>query len=74
MILETVKLEYETRADNTVTVREVSGMRKDRYTSASYGNHVANELETNLRKPSASMDMAEFTRRLRGINRRPHEV
>lgn len=74
MILETVKLEYETRADNTVTVREVSGMRKDRYTSASYGNYYASELEQNLRQAPASTSMAEFARRLRKINRKPAEA
>lgn len=71
MILETVKLEYDTRNDNTIAVYEVGDMRKDRYTSASYGNYIANQLESQLRKNTNNTSMDEFIKRLRKINRRP---
>lgn len=48
MIKEIVNLDY-TSNDGKIKVTEVSGMRKDRYSSISYANHIANELERDMR-------------------------
>jgi len=48
MINEMVNLDY-TMQDGKVKVYEASGMRKDRYSAISYANHIANELEREMR-------------------------
>lgn len=47
LINELVNLEYEAKSDG-VKIKERSGMRKDRYSSLSYNNYVANQLERQL--------------------------
>lgn len=49
LINELVNLEYETK-NGVVKIKERAGMRKDRYSSLSYNNYVANQLERNLLK------------------------
>lgn len=46
---EIINLEYE-MIGNNIKVYEVSGMRKDRYSSVSYANFIASELERELRR------------------------
>jgi hypothetical protein len=48
MINEMINLDY-TAIDGKIKVTEASGMRKDRYSSISYANHIANELERDMR-------------------------
>ena len=48
---ETINLEYEMAGQN-IRVYEVSGMRKDRYSSLAYANYIASELERDLRRRS----------------------
>lgn len=48
---EIINLEYEMLGNN-IKVYEVSGMRKDRYSSVSYANFIASELERDLRRHS----------------------
>ena len=48
---ETINLEYEMAGTN-IRVYEVSGMRKDRYSSVAYANYIASELERDLRRHS----------------------
>lgn len=48
---ETINLEYEMAGTN-IKVYEVSGMRKDRYSSVAYANFIASELERDLRRHS----------------------
>ena len=48
---EIINLEYE-MSGNNIKVYEVSGMRKDRYSSVSYANYIASELERELRRHS----------------------
>lgn len=48
MINEMINLDY-TATDGKIKVVEASGMRKDRYSSISYANYIANELERDMR-------------------------
>lgn len=48
MIKEMINLDY-TATDGKIKVVEVAGMRKDRYSSISYANYIANELERDMR-------------------------
>ena len=73
-ILETVKLEYETSDGGIVRVREIAGMRKDRYTSVSYGNYFADELEGSLKKTRKKIDSVDMLSRLRKCNKKPRSV
>ena len=47
LINELIKLEYEVR-NNVVRVKEVTGMRKDRYSSLSYNIYVAKAIEREM--------------------------
>lgn len=55
LINELVNLEYTT-VGTEVKIKEVGTNRKDRYSSISYANQVANELERKLARPRLSMD------------------
>lgn len=48
---EIINLEYEMVGTN-IRVYEVSGMRKDRYSSVAYANYIASELERDMRRRS----------------------
>ncbi len=48
LINEMVNLDYETN-NGLIKVKEISGMRKDRYSALTYGNYFANFLEQDLR-------------------------
>jgi len=50
---ETINLDYE-MSNGNVRVKEASGMRKDRYSSVSYGNYIANEIEREMLKQDTS--------------------
>ncbi len=56
LINETINLSYEL-VNGKIRVSEPAGMRKDRYSSVSYGNYIATELERDLLRPSAPGDM-----------------
>lgn len=57
LVNELVNLQTEQKAaTNTVKVHEKYGMRKDRYSSLSYNNYVAKELERQIAKPKNDMD------------------
>lgn len=61
LINELVKLEYEAKG-NVVKIKERPGMRKDRYSSLSYNNYVANQLEHKfLRKPNGMGSVPMFS-------------
>ncbi|MMZ71731.1 hypothetical protein D1872_352850 [compost metagenome] len=45
-----INLEGERTDSGLVKVKEPSGKRKDRYSSVSYGNYIASELERKLLK------------------------
>ena len=49
---EVVNLEYEMSGTN-IRVFEVAGARKDRYSSVSYGNYIASEIERDRRRTSS---------------------
>lgn len=55
LINETINLSYEL-VNGKIRVSEPAGMRKDRYSSVSYGNYIASELERDLLKPSRNDD------------------
>lgn len=59
MINEMINLDY-TMTDGKIKVVEASGMRKDRYSSISYANHVANELERDMRNIEDEYGFATF--------------
>lgn len=59
MINEMINLDY-TMTDGKIKVMEASGMRKDRYSSISYANHVANELERDMRNIEDEYGFATF--------------
>lgn len=53
LINEMISLEAEFSDDGKVKLKEPSGKRKDRWSSISYGNWIASELERNLNVKSA---------------------
>lgn len=53
MINELVNLDYTT-VGNEIKIKETGTNRKDRYSSLSYANQIANELERKLMKPRIS--------------------
>ena len=53
LVNETINLSYEL-VNGKIRVSEPAGMRKDRYSSVSYGNYIASELEREILKPSRS--------------------
>lgn len=61
LINEMINLSYEI-VNGKIKVSEQSGMRKDRYSSCSYANQVASELERNLvqRKSNLSTTLLQF--------------
>ena len=59
MINEMINLDY-TIADGKIKVTESSGMRKDRYSAVSYANHIANELERDIRNIADEYGFATF--------------
>jgi len=59
LISEMVNLEYTT-VGTEIKIKESGTSRKDRYSSLSYANQIANELERKLRKPNLSKDMFGF--------------
>jgi hypothetical protein len=62
LINETVNLSYEITGQNKIKVSEASGMRKDRYSSVSYANAIANEIERDLRKRVDDMTFKDAPR------------
>lgn len=60
LINELVNLEYMT-IGTEIKVKETSGNRKDRYSSLSYANQIANELERKLQKPSLINQKVDFS-------------
>lgn len=58
-INEMVNLEYELKGAN-IAIKESADARKDRYSSLSYGNYIANELERKLTKRKPSSDGFDF--------------
>lgn len=59
LIDEMVNLESEIK-DNSVTLKEQSNKRKDRYSSLSYGNYFCKTLERNLTRPQVASDIKDF--------------
>lgn len=59
MINEMINLDY-TQTDGKIKVMEASGMRKDRYSAISYANHIANELERDMRNIEDEYGFATF--------------
>jgi hypothetical protein len=55
LINEAINLEYEVNG-GFIKVHEIGSNRKDRYSSASYGNYFANILEENLRGENDDYD------------------
>jgi hypothetical protein len=55
LINETINLSYEL-VNGKIRVSEPAGMRKDRYSSVSYANYIATELEMELLRPSSNED------------------
>lgn len=55
LITELVNLEYTT-VGSEIKIKETGTNRKDRYSSLSYANQIANELERKLSKPKTSDD------------------
>lgn len=60
---ELIKLDSEVK-DGRIKVKEVAGMRKDRYSSMAYSHWCANQLELGLKPNSSST--AELLNKLRG--------
>ena len=59
LINEMVNLEYEL-VNNMIRVKEARSRRKDRYSSVSYGNHFASELERDLLRRKKEFDWGSF--------------
>lgn len=58
LINEMINLDYENR-DGKIKIKEQSSMRKDRYSSISYGYFISNELERELRNQDAPIDFSQ---------------
>lgn len=61
LIQELVHLQYEESGNGKVKVYEQSGMRKDRYSSISYNNYVANQLERKMQRRANISSSEDFT-------------
>lgn len=66
LINETVNLEAERKDNGDFKITEKAGNRKDRYTSLSYLNHLANELEIKNRKQKQSISVDKLFRFKKG--------
>lgn len=55
LINEMVNLDYE-MVNGKIKVKETSGMRKDRYSSVSYANHICSEIERDMRNFQSDFD------------------
>lgn len=60
MINESIALEAEYKENNRVTLREVGGKRKDRYTSISYLNHFVTEYLEVENKSTNGFDVSKL--------------
>ena len=58
LIHETINLSYKV-VNNKIRVEEASNMRKDRYSSASYANYIASEIERDV-KPKQTLDVSSI--------------
>jgi hypothetical protein len=67
LIVETVALEYSIVSGN-IKLETVGKMRKDRYTSCSYGSYFADILEQELLKEKDDNDISNFASYSRKIN------
>lgn len=63
LINELVNLEYTTLG-NEIKIKEIGTNRKDRYSSISYANQFANELERQLSRPKISNDTFRLSMRI----------
>ena len=63
LISELVNLEYVT-IGTEIKIKEIGTARKDRYSSLSYANQFANELERKLSKPHISSDGVKLCMRI----------
>lgn len=71
LIYELVNLEYEVKGTN-IRIFEKRSMRKDRYSSLAYNYWVQCQLERQLRSGnSISNSIAEYAKKLAGMNRKP---
>jgi hypothetical protein len=59
LINELVNLEYTT-VGTEIKIKETGNNRKDRYSSLSYANQVANELERKLQRPNITTENIKF--------------
>ena len=59
LVNEMINLDY-TVNDGKIKVQEASGMRKDRYSSISYANYIANELERDMKNLEEEYGFATF--------------
>lgn len=55
LIIEMVNLDYEI-INGKIKVKEISGMRKDRYSSCSYANFLCSEIERDMRQFESEYD------------------
>ncbi|MEW5569608.1 hypothetical protein [Rossellomorea marisflavi] len=60
LINEMMNLEYERTDAGLIKLKEQSGHRKDRYSSLSYGNYIANQLELKLNKKVEAVDVSKL--------------
>jgi hypothetical protein len=68
MIRETVALEFSIVSGN-IKLETIGSMRKDRFTSCSYGNYFADLLEKDLLKEKDDNDLSSFAKYARKINK-----
>jgi len=68
MIRETVALEFSIVSGN-IKLETIGSMRKDRFTSCSYGNYFADLLEKDLLKEKDNNDLSSFAKYARKINK-----
>lgn len=68
MIRETVALEFSMVSGN-IKLETIGAMRKDRFTSCSYGSHFADLLEKDLLKEKDNNDLSNFAKYARKINK-----
>ena len=67
-IYELVKLDHEVKNGN-IKVKEVDGMRKDRYSSIAYSYWCACQLELKLKPKNNNYDITKMV----GVSKRPQK-
>ena len=72
LVYELIRLQHEIKGTN-IRIYELSGARKDRYSSLAYNYYIMNQLEISiLRKPKTERDITDMAKAYQKLNRKPN--